>query len=151
MQNSEHKSALTWPAAWFIGAVLLYFVIIPLGIEVPSYVTQSPDLFPKALAILIGALAILQFTLEWRGLGSKKVEQFSILFFVTPVIASIFAWALAPIGFPITASFALAALFIIFGERRPLVIVGLSGVTAIGIHLIFVYALNIPMPSGILG
>lgn len=151
MDNNGRTSALIWAAVWFVGAGLIYFVAIPIGIEVPSYVTQSPALFPQAMAVMIAILAVVQFTLEWRGLTKHKVERISPWFFVTPAVAGVFAGALAPIGFPLTASFALAALLVIFGERRPLLIVGVAGATAIGIHVIFVYLLHIPLPMGILG
>jgi hypothetical protein len=49
------------------------------------------------------------------------------------------------------ASCALAALLIIFGERRPPIIIGVAGVTAVSIHVTFVYVLHIPLPVGILG
>jgi hypothetical protein len=151
MADSDSRNALIWAAIWFLGAVLLYFVVIPAGIEVPSYSTQSPALFPKAVAILIGSLAILQLVIEWRGKANKKVEEISIWFFVTPVVAGIFAWFLGPVGFPLTGCVALSALLVIFGERRPVVLIGITGVIIIGIHITFVYLLHIPLPVGILG
>ena len=151
MSDNGRISALIWAVVWFIGAGLIYFVVIPIGIDVPSYVTQSPALFPQAVTIMLGVLAAIQFIIEWRGIANKKVEKISAWFFVTPAVAGAFAWLLAPIGFPLTASCALAALFYIFGERQPGIIIGVTGVVVIGIHVIFVYLLNIPLPVGILG
>ena len=90
---------------------------------------------------MIGIVAEIQFIIEWLGIANKKVEKISAWFLVTPAIACAFAWLLAPIGFPLTASCAMAALFYIFGERQPGIIIGVTGVVVIGIHVIFIYFL----------
>jgi hypothetical protein len=151
MAGSELKTALIWPAVWFVGAGLFYFVVIPIGIEVPTYSTQSPALFPKVLAVLIGVLATVQFVMEWRRFQIPNVEKISPLFFVTPGVAGGYALLLDPIGFPLATGCALALLLIIFGERRLRIILSVSSITAVGIHAVFVYLLHIPLPAGILG
>lgn len=137
---------MLWAAAWFVGACFIYFVAIPIGIEEPSYATQSPTLFPRVMAVTFGALAVVLFVREWRGFHTRDTEKISPWFFVAPAVAAIYVLLLGPISFPITTGCALAALLLIFGERRPSVILIVSGVTAIGIHTVFVYLLHIPLP-----
>ena len=98
------------------------------------------------MAVTFGTLAVVLFVLEWRGFHTRSIENISPWFFVAPAVAAIYALLLGPIGFPITTGCALAALLFIFGERRPSTILIVSGVTAIGIHTIFVYLLHIPLP-----
>ena len=146
MAASERKSAMIWAAAWFVGACFIYFVAIPIGIEEPSYATQSPALFPRFMAVTFGTLAVVLFVLEWRGFHTRNTERISLWFFVAPAVATIYALLLGPIGFPITTGCALAALLLLFGERQPSIILIVPGVTSIGIHTIFVYLLRIPLP-----
>ncbi len=133
------------------GAGLLYFVVIPLGIPEPDYAYQSPSQCPKVIAITIGALAAVLFVLEWQEFQDRNVEKITPWFFVCPVVTGVYALALGPVGFPLSTAVILATLLVIFGERRPLVFGGVACITAAGIHVVFVYLLNIPLPRGILG
>ena len=151
MAGNGRTGALLWAAAWLLFACLLYFVVIPLGIEEAPYASQTPEAFPKLLAATIGTLAVLLFVIEWRELQVHRLERFTLWFFVTPGLAGVYALALEPVGFPLTTAVVLAVLLFIFGERRPAIIGGVAVVTSAVIYGVFVYFMNITLPGGIFG
>ncbi len=151
---SEPRSrniALVWAAGWLAFAGVLYFVLIPAGVDEPSYASQSPRAFPQILAVLIAVSAIALFVLEWRGLQPRRTERFTVWFLFAPAVSTLYALALKPLGFTLATAAVLAVLFFSLGERRWLIVAGISLVIAFGIYLAFVHLMNVPLPAGILG
>ena len=143
--------SLVWAIALVAGACLLYFVVIPVGIENPSYATQSPRLFPSAVAVMIGLLALILIVGVFAGFGGAAPEPISRWFFVMPTCAALYALSFDAAGFLLTTALALAGLLLLLGERRWRMVVAAALLVAVGIYVSFVHLLGIPLPAGILG
>ncbi|MBI4182931.1 MAG: tripartite tricarboxylate transporter TctB family protein [Proteobacteria bacterium] len=151
MPPAPRTGALLWALIWLLGAALTYFVLIPAGIEEPSYATQSPGAFPKAIAALIGLLALALFAVEWLRLQPRLDRRVGARFLVTPAIAGLYGLLLVPAGFIVASALSLAAMLFVFGERRPLFGAAIAVVTAVATYAVFVRLLGVPLPAGVLG
>ncbi|HTN64123.1 MAG TPA: tripartite tricarboxylate transporter TctB family protein [Devosia sp.] len=59
------------------------------------------------------------------------------------------AWAFEPLGFVVYCTLLLAGMLLLLGAR-PIAALMLSSTLALGAHLVFVYGLLVPLPTGIL-
>src|SRR6056297_815855 len=99
MDRSGRTPEFLWSLTWVVGGLLFYFVVSPIGIKVPTYVTQSPALFPNALALFIAVLGVVQLASDAISKRPAPVEPFSASFFFVPLVALIYALLFEKIGF----------------------------------------------------
>ncbi len=140
-----------------IGLVLI-FILIPTGVAEPKkvpFAVLSPSYYPRLVAI---AMAVLGAVIAVRGVrhasdgvrfaapdgvAALKVCAVFVILFST-------AYALPTAGFVLGGAVALAALMLLAGERRPL-IVGLNAILLpLVLYLFFTKLANIPIPGGVL-
>ena len=135
-------------------AVSAGMFITASGLPASSDASIGPGTWPKVLACLMGFLSILLLIQSLAdhsgkeapfraGPGLKRVGA-GIL------ILAVFCVLLYLLGFMIAAAFMIPAVMLLMGEKRIPVLVGLDVGVLAAVYVIFVLALKLPLPQGIL-
>ena len=139
--------------------------IVLLAVSVAMFVSASalpastdasigPGTWPKILAGLMGLLSILLLIQSLAdhsgkeapfkaGPGLKRVG-------LGIVILAVFCALLYFVGFMIASAFMIPAVMLLMGEKRVPVLVGVTVGVLVAVYVIFVMALNLPLPQGTL-
>lgn len=136
----------------------IYLVVIPMEVPVLATVrvpALSPDFWPKILTICLILLGILQIVYT---LLHKFVEPVSEVLSREDVIRVLLVSAIMLayvvfipyLGMLCTSIVAMALSILVFGERRPVMVVTLSVLLPVGLQLFFVKVANILIPTGVL-
>jgi putative tricarboxylic transport membrane protein len=116
---------------------------------------SMPQVFPGALIVLLLVLAVM-LVVKTRAGTLPAIEGERISPAGHRKAATVFAIAVAYplvmpfIGFFIATVLALVAFSLVLGERRRLLILGYALAFALLVHGIFVVALRVPLPAGLL-
>jgi ABC-type Fe3+ transport system permease subunit len=143
--------------------LLLYFVVIPLEVEIFSaHEAVQADFFPRLLTIMLicfsGLLMVIGLTVGREKSGEatkvnaqskkreawKRVGVISFTFILYLIIVT-------PVGFIISSLAFLLFSMNYFGSRKWILNVILSMVFVLGINFVFRRILHVDLPQGILG
>ncbi len=146
--------------------VLALTVLIPLGVQQPpsvQYQALSPSYWPNivcsaisaiGLALIVSALLFGRREAADEGDGAAADDAASGWLAVRPFIALAIClalyFALEPLGFVLTTALAVAALMVLAGERRVLVVLPVSILVPLVLHVFFTKAASVPIPGGVL-
>ncbi len=136
-------------------------VLLSLQMPIGTFRVAGSGLFPLCLGIALMLLALLHLAaLRFQ----KEAEQESteaaaagappgatrqmLLFFGASALAVL---GLNTLGYPLTSFLLMLLLLWILGVRRPVLLVTLPLLTAVGSYLLFVQFLKIPLPKGLIG
>lgn len=135
--------------------VYLLWEISTFTVPMEKVRSLGPEFFPNVLA---WALTLLSAALIVQGLrlppapiipaayrGRTGLRPLSILL----GLAS-FIFLVEPLGFVLWALLFLALVQYVLGERRPFALTALSVLITAVLYLVFVVALNVPLPRGLL-
>jgi putative tricarboxylic transport membrane protein len=133
--------------------------ILSLQMPIGTFRMAGAGLFPLCLGILLMILSLL-FLLNLL-FGEKAAPQTHgpdaitpanakqvLLFLGTTAAATL---CLGFLGYPAFCFLLMLFLLWILGIRRPVFLLGLSLLTAVGAYLLFVRFLKIPLPKGLIG
>lgn len=143
-------------------AVLLLFVLFPLGIDLPTNAesrAMAPDFWPSVIA---GAAAVAGFCLLVQGIRRRnaeaeigQVDEGGSTLRYGLRVAGLFAamllcYLLIPtLGLLFGAVLLCAGMIWLGGERRPPVIFGVSVVLPVLLYLFFNDFAGVPIPTGV--
>ena len=151
-----NKSLLAGMMMLIVG-LLLFFVLIPYGIDSPKkirYAALSPLYYPKIVAVALSIIGFAIMVKSWRQTELETLEpqhpngKFRIIGFL--LILAIYATTLDFFGFVLSGTLTLTASFLLAGERRIIVITTIALSLPIMLHLFFYKIANVPIPAGIL-
>lgn len=123
--------------------------LLALTFAIPS--TEAgligPRLVPRAVAALIvaGGLALVLRPRPVAG-GDGPARPAAAL--AVPALGLAYVWALPWVGYLIATALAAAAALVLFGLRRPGVVVAAAAGIAAGLHLVFAEAMGLFLPRG---
>lgn len=139
--------------------LLFIFVLIPHGVVEPKkikYAALSPSYYPRFVAI---ALILLGVAVTLRSLilpinvkqsddavHPQAVKRILVMF----VILALYAMGIPWLGFVLASTLVLLATFYLAGERRPILILGLSLFLPIALYFFFLKVASVPIPLGVL-
>ena len=140
-----------------VGVAIGAYVIIQSAKMPPDHIMKiGPAFFPSILAI---GLIVFSVYLAVAGALTKKEGGFERIDFrrfgiwravISLGISAVYAVALKPLGFIPASILFIAALMVLLGAKKPLVIVFVSiGATA-GVYLVFSILLVISLPVGVM-
>ncbi|RLA82012.1 MAG: hypothetical protein DRG31_07940 [Deltaproteobacteria bacterium] len=135
-------------AILFAFSLILYFFIIPWGIEGAGEggAGLSPDFMPRWIAITLAALSALLFFMARP--SQKKVSLFAPRVLITVALFVLYI-ALAPLlGYLLTSVLVMAAYLLHFGVRKPLTLVTLSLLLPLVLYLFFARVMLVVLPRG---
>ncbi len=144
-------------AAGSIGAAIGAYVLIQ-GAKMPvdHIMKIGPSFFPSLLAILLivfSAYLALKGALSKESGGYERIDFGSFGIWraiIALALSAAYAFFLKRLGFIPTSILFIAAIMILLGNKKPLVIVLVSiGATA-GVYLVFSILLVISLPAGIM-
>lgn len=148
-----------WAGIVFLALGLsLIFVLIPVGVVEPKKVpfeVLSPSYYPRLVAIamvLLGAAIAIRGVRNASDEGRFEAPEKSAVLKVCAAFAILFAtaYSLPFAGFVLAGSVALAALMVLAGERKPLIIALNAILLPLVLYLFFTKLANIPIPGGVL-
>ena len=142
-----------------LGALTVQFLILPYFIEMEeSYdlASLSPAFFPKLATWIVTALAalLLCFTVFQRKkenkqdkgtLDNRELRRVYTAFAF--VVVYIFAMKL--MGFLVSTTLFLGALFFLQGIRKPFKIAAASLIVTFGVYFLFLYVMQVHFPKGL--
>ena len=130
--------------AMFFGASKMPTVDGPMG----------AGTWPKILAVCMSLLAVLlliQSLRDHSGAASPFVMSLGLKrVLIGIVIMLVFCVLLKLFGFIIASVFMIPAIMALMGERRPLVLAGVTAGVLVFIYVVFAMVLNLPLPKGTL-
>lgn len=149
-------------------AALGWFVVIPLGIDMPQQIdisALSPDFWPRIVMVLLalsGVVMAVQGVLESRhealATEPETVDEDEIIEHapatltarVVFALAMLFVFYVAIFQFGIVVSSALIIILFTYmlGQRQWKYILPLAVLLPVILYFFFVYVANIPMPLG---
>ena len=142
-----------------VGLLLLLF-LIPFGIDTPKkirFAALSPTYYPQIVALILSVIGVAIIFKNRRLLPTKGIDDLDE---VHPnakmriggflVLLAIYSLSLEFLGFVLSGVLALAASFILAGERRAVVIIAMSLLLPISLFLFFYKVAYVPVPNGIL-
>ena len=151
----------------FLGfGLLAVALLIPYGIVQPpsvKYRALSPSFWPYIVCggiAVIGALLLIHELLaaartKDRSSAATPPEEARPAWiawrpFAVMVLLLAIYLTLEFLGFVLTTTLGLAALMLLAGERRPLIVVPVALLLPLALHLFFVKAAQRPIPGGVL-
>ena len=147
--------------------VLALTVLIPFGVQQPpsvQYRALSPSYWPN---IVCGAISVIGLALILTALISGQCDEqvseddapspsdgtsswLALRPFIALAICLALYFALEPLGFVLATAIAVAALMVLAGERRILIVLPVSVLVPLVLHLFFTKAASVPIPGGVL-
>lgn len=127
---------------------------LPLG----TLRMAGAGLFPLLLGVALMALSAFQVgravLAKTPEAGEAKAPSLrgpsrQMLLFMAATMAA--TAGLPVLGYPLASFFLMAALLFILGVKRPVPLLAISILTAVGCYLLFVRWLKIPLPKGLWG
>jgi putative tricarboxylic transport membrane protein len=141
------------------GALML-FVLIPVGIDDPGAVdvlALGPSFWPSIISgflLLIGVIVAVQTYRRARlrrGADDSTGEGFvAARWFGSLVLLAGVYVGLDPLGMVLTCTIALVLFMLLGGERRPMILIGISLVLPLALFTFFRYVANVFIPLGVL-
>lgn len=116
-----------------------------------EYFVVGPELFPYiagGICLLMGALIILR-PIDNHKLGRLADREARRRVFFALVLSFGYAGLLNILGFTLTSILALAAFFIVFGERRWLIVVPMAVLVPVVTKQVFLRFFMLELPLGI--
>jgi hypothetical protein len=152
--------------ALLLGAVLLYFVVVPAEIVLPRIqvgggvggAASSPLFFPRLMAVVLGFLAVLillrgrsraETLLAGEGFAFGRGQAVRVC--GTAAILAAYLALLDSIGYLLLTPVALAGLSILLGFRRWLTLAIVAVFVPTTIYVGFRFGMKILLPEGLLG
>lgn len=118
---------------------------------------MGPGVWPMILSvamILLSIILIIQTLIRPRPEGEKKPIEFGSVgmkrIYILIGLLALFCLLLKLFGFYIAIIYLIPSVMFLLGERRPLVLIGLTAGIVIFIVVVFVVLLQLKMPGGIL-
>lgn len=135
-------------------ALMLYYYLIPTWVGDNTFGGMSPQFFPRFGTILIGLGGValtLGSILKLRNApqigpdsvvaGSTDLVKVSLIAAAMVGFILLFQW----FGYLYAAPPFLAAMMVVFGARRPVSIILVSGITTAVLFVVFSFGLNLPL------
>lgn len=145
MRRPVHRAELIWSLAFVAIGLVCLLVLIPYGIREPAYAQPPPGQFPRIAAGVILVASALLALAAWRLPAGGRAEAIGGRFFILPAFALLFAFLIGKIGFLVPSIAAFALMLLLFGERRPAVLAGLSVAGPTIVLFAFIHLLNVPL------
>ena len=146
--------------ALLVFGLLTLTVLVPYGVQQPpsvQYQALSPSYWPNIVAAAISVIGLalsVSAAIVGRSDGAEPKEPGSTWLAIRPFVALAICFALyfglEPLGFVLTSTIALAALMLLAGEYRLLIIAPVALIVPLGLHLFFTKAASVPIPMGVL-
>lgn len=136
-------------------SIFAYWEVHDLQPVIPSG-KYGPDIFPKLVSVGMGICALVVLI---QGLFMKAETNVKILDFLSPGIKRsmkltgiiiLFILLMYFLGFFPAAVIMTAATVALLGERRPLIIAGITASIITGVFIVFRLLLQVNLPQGIL-
>ena len=100
---------------------------------------------------LLAVLLLIQSLRDHSGAASPFVMSLGLKrVLIGIVIMLVFCVLLKLFGFIIASVFMIPAIMALMGERRPLVLAGVTAGVLVFIYVVFAMVLNLPLPKGTL-
>ena len=139
--------------------VVLYFILIPFGIDEPKkikYQALSPSYYPNIVAIILIFLGIIisikaKFFDNIVFLENNLRTDFLKRYFTIFIVLVIFANLLNPLASIISSTLVLFYIFYFAEEKNYFLITILSLTFPLLLYFIFLKIARIPIPTGFLG
>ena len=145
----------------FIGALLVYFFVVPNYIETTEeyeIASLSPKFFPELALFSIAGLAAMlfgfTFVKKYRSPGPKDAdawlspgEQWRAV--VSALIIAAYLPAMKLVGFLIATPFVLAGLFLVQGVKGLWKSIVIILCVTLGVYALFLYLMNVHFPMGV--
>ncbi len=144
-------------------ALLVMFVVIPLGVEDPGTINVlalGPSFWPFIIASFICLMGLIlggQAYRRFRADGNRLTaggdgQQFALArWFGALVLLAGYYLLLGLLGMVVTSVLVLLLFMLLGGERRPVLIASISLILPIALYLFFRYVANVAIPMGIFG
>lgn len=143
-------------------ALLVMFVVIPLGVEDPGKINVlalGPSFWPFIIALficLMGLIVGVQAFRRYRAGGNPRMaaggQRFALARWAGAlVLLAGYYVLLGLLGMVVTSILALLLFMLLGGERRPALIAAISLILPITLYLFFRYVANVAIPMGIFG
>jgi putative tricarboxylic transport membrane protein len=165
--NAHHKREVAFGIAAAAIAAIGWFVVIPLGIEVPQNIkitALSPDFWPRivmAILAIAGAVIAIQAFFESRGADPENAPANDEETVEHPpaVLAGrvIFALALLfvfyagifQLGIVVCSALIIVVFTFVLGQRQWKYILPLAVALPLVLYFFFVHVAQVPMPLGV--
>ncbi len=161
--RADERNDLILSAVTVGFAVLVMFVVIPLGVEDPGRIdvlALGPSFWPFIIALficLMGLIVGVQAYRRFRAGGDPRMgigggQQFALARWIGALVLLAGYYALLGVLGMVVASILTLLLFMLLGgERRPVLIGAISLILPIALYLFFRYVANVAIPMGIFG
>ena len=141
---------------FFTFGVILYFVLIPFGIDEPKkikYAALSPSYYPNIVAIILIILGIAisikaKYFDKLILLDNNLRDDFLKRYFIILLVLVIFANILNPLGFIVSSTLVLLYTFYFAEEKNFYLIFFLSISFPLFLYFTFLKIARIPIPTG---
>ena len=116
--------------------------------------TIGPGAWPRILSVVMAVLAVLLLLQSLKD-ASAKESPFSWGPGLKRVLAGIFVLAVFCVvlyffGFMIASAVMIPAVMLLFGEKRPLILLATTVGVLLFVYVIFAMVLNLPLPHGVI-
>jgi putative tricarboxylic transport membrane protein len=143
-----------------VGSLIPPLLTFALGVAVvvismslpPGGLSADPG--PGSLPRMVGiALILLSIYLLFKREPHERLPrgEGAVRLVLTLVLTLGYILTMRPLGFLTATAVFLAALMVVIGLRRPLVIIGLSILLSAGVYGLFRYGLEVPLPATRIG
>ena len=149
----------------FALGMLLFFVLIPTGIDSPSkvdHISLSPDFWPRIISLIFAAMGLLMLfhpehkaeedttkTDDEAAVATLPLPARMLRFAVVLGALFCFYFAIPALGMVAPAIIFIFALMWFAGERRYATITIISAAVPLLLYGFFVHVANIPIPLGV--
>jgi putative tricarboxylic transport membrane protein len=142
--------------------VLLYFVLIPVGIDSPNnleHITLSPNFWPSTISAIFGLMGFLMLILpvkkrEGDSALEETFEKENLPYYfyrlaVVLIVLFCFYFLIDTLGMVVPGTVVIFGMMLFAGEKRIAVALFIAVLIPVLLYVFFVYVANIPIPLGI--
>ena len=134
-------------------SIFIYVLIIPNYVPDNLMAEMSPRFFPTLSIFMIGAFSSLLLTTSTYKLFTKNrtstITKNKTICNLAPVlvvvILSFFIMLFQWLGFLIASYVTIVLLMMVFGQKKPMVMLLFSATITAGLFVLFNYGLNLPL------
>jgi putative tricarboxylic transport membrane protein len=147
----------------FLLGVLMYFVLIPVGIDSPSnldHITLSPNFWPSIISAIFGLMGLLMIIMPDKKKDEVNLElaeaaeiiNLPYYFYrLTVVLIALFCFyfLIDSLGMVVPGIVVIFSMMLFAGEKRIAFAIFISVLVPILLYVFFVHIASIPIPLGI--
>ncbi len=156
MTINKIKREMLVSAVLLVISLVTYFLLIPQFVqENESLGGMSPRFFPEIGVLIIGFFSFVMLMASFYALKVQARQEPVIIqparenFALKPlfivIVFVVFIFSFKYLGYTFAAPATMAALMLIFGQRKVLTIVLVSALIPALLYVVFNYGLNLPL------